>query len=278
MGGKKVVRFDSDWMDVGTIRSGLGAVNAFTVIQSSDTDSGSNQRIMAAWNGTGNDWTLPNWHMSRPLLNSGNPTAFSPRLETLLANSGRNISNFVLAKSGSGGGKTSSVGKTADSSPSTANRRRRDAFSPSRRSDKRTLSTQHSTARLNFQRHQALQLKLREVAERRKRRQPSIRQCLLCKCNRHQLKALTNIRSVCANLSELRIRYFGGWVAPLLHGLSEGVYRAGAEMTGNILIFVVLVFIFEIGSVICEILMKRTSISSYYFQNSLYDVNFMFCQ
>jgi hypothetical protein len=76
MGGKKVVRFASDWLDVGTIRTSLGAVNAFAVIQSSSTSGGSWQRIMAAWNGSGNDYTAPNWNMGRPLLNSGNPTAF----------------------------------------------------------------------------------------------------------------------------------------------------------------------------------------------------------
>lgn len=103
LNAKPVVRFDGsdDWLNVGTIRSDLGAVDCFIVVQSADTDDGKWQRIISCYDTGTDDYLAPNWSYSRP-NSSGDPIAFDPTLVTISHDSGRHIANLKLARHGIG--------------------------------------------------------------------------------------------------------------------------------------------------------------------------------
>jgi len=97
--GMPALRFDGDddWLDIGTLRAGEGAVEMFMVAQSTATGGKTWQRFISAYSSGTNDSSEPNWTVLRP-NNSGAPQTVSPSIVTQSYSSGRHIDGIDLAR------------------------------------------------------------------------------------------------------------------------------------------------------------------------------------
>ena len=97
--GMPALRFDGDddWLDIGTLRAGEGAVEMFMVAQSTATGGKTWQRFISAYSSGTNDSSEPNWTVLRP-NSSGAPQTVSPSIVTQSYSSGRHIDGIDLAR------------------------------------------------------------------------------------------------------------------------------------------------------------------------------------
>jgi len=101
LAGRAVVRgTGAAALKVGDLRSEPGAMTLFVVSRGTAAAGQAWQRIIGAFDGTGNDWTTPNWMVMRP--GGEKPAAYTARLFGLSGPAGRKLEGITLFGSPSG--------------------------------------------------------------------------------------------------------------------------------------------------------------------------------
>ncbi|MGB0372646.1 MAG: DUF7594 domain-containing protein [Opitutales bacterium] len=99
--GRDALRFDGidDWMNIGDLQTETSDADIFLIVQASETDGETYQRLISAYNGGDNDWTAPNWIHLRDKDSDGNPLVMAPQLR-VFSKSDVHLAGVKLGRNG----------------------------------------------------------------------------------------------------------------------------------------------------------------------------------